>query len=440
MKRQASPPSNGFSPIALAIEEIRRGRMVIVVDDRDRENEGDLVMAASKVTPHAVNFMAKEGRGLICVPMTGERLDALRVPMMVAQNALAAGTAFTVSVEAKHRVTTGISAHDRAATIRALVDLRTKPEDLISPGHTFPLRARDGGVLERAGHTEAAVDLARLAGLPPAGVICEIMDEDGRMARLPRLLAIARKHGLKLFSIADLIEYRRRNEKLVIRAAEARLPTAFGEWRAVVYETTVQPDPQPLALVFGQASGERNVLVRMHSECLTGDVFGSGRCDCGWQLREAMRMIAEAKRGVIVYLRQEGRGIGLVNKIRAYAIQDRGVDTVEANVRLGFQADLRTYGIGAQILADQGISTIRLLTNNPRKIVGIEGYGLQVVERVPIVMRPTHENRHYLQTKKDKMGHLLELPAEWLSPPSGNRAAGPAAPAGASLARSGARR
>jgi 3,4-dihydroxy 2-butanone 4-phosphate synthase/GTP cyclohydrolase II len=395
-----------FAGIEPAIEEIRRGRMVLVVDDEDRENEGDLVMAADMVTPEAVNFMARHGRGLICVPMTGERLDELKITMMVSDNTAPLGTAFTVTVDARRGVTTGTSAYDRAVTIRTLVDPATRAEDLTRPGHILPLRAVPGGVLRRAGHTEAAVDLARLAGCSPAGVICEVLDDDGSMARLPQLTALASHHGLPLITIKDLIGYRSRKERLVRRVASTRLPTDFGEFTAIAYETTVESN-MPLALVKGDVGGEEPVLVRMHSECLTSDVFQSRRCDCGVQLRRALEIIQAEGRGVLVYLRQEGRGIGLLNKMRAYELQDLGKDTVEANQALGFKADQRDYGIGAQVLVDLGARRLRLLTNNPRKRVGLEGYGLQVVERVPIEVPATPDNRRYLSTKRDKLGHLL---------------------------------
>ena len=395
-----------FVTIEEALEEIRQGHILLVVDDEDRENEGDLVLAAEKTTPEAVNFMATHGRGLICMPMTGERLDELKLGMMVAENTAPMGTAFTVTVDARRGVTTGTSAYDRAVTIRTLVDPHTRPEDLAVPGHVFPLRAKDGGVLRRAGHTEAGVDLARLAGCYPASVICEVLDENGSMARLPQLKELARRYGLKMITIKDLIEYRTRNERLVRRIASTRLPTEFGEFIAVAYEATVY-DRTHLALVMGDVAGDAPVLVRMHSECLTGDVFQSRRCDCGSQLTKAMAVIKEEGRGVIVYLRQEGRGIGLHNKIRAYELQEQGMDTVEANQALGFKADLRDYGIGAQILVDLGLRNLRLLTNNTTKRAGLEGYGLQVLERVPLEVPANPDNRKYLSTKRDKLGHLL---------------------------------
>jgi 3,4-dihydroxy 2-butanone 4-phosphate synthase/GTP cyclohydrolase II len=402
----STEPRAEFATIEEGIEEIRQGRILIVVDDEDRENEGDLVMAADRCTPEAVNFMAKYGRGLICVPMQGERLDELHISMMVRDNTAPLGTAFTTTVDARRGVTTGTSAYDRAVTIRTLVDPATRPEDLTRPGHIFPLRALPGGVLRRAGHTEAAVDLARLAGCYPAGVICEVLDEQGGMARVPELSQLARRFGLRILTIKDLIEYRMRAEKLIRRAAQTRLPTQWGEFQLIAYETTVD-DRVTLALVMGEVAGEEPVLIRVHSECLPGDVFGCQRCDCGSQLHKALAIIAREGRGVLVYMRQEGRGIGLLNKLRAYELQDQGKDTVEANHALGFGTDLRHYGIGAQILVDLGIRQLRYLTNNPKKIVGIEGYGLRVVERVPLEIPPTEANRRYLATKRQKMGHLL---------------------------------
>ena len=394
----------GLATIPEAIEEIKAGRLIIIVDDEGRENEGDLVIAAEKVTAEAINFMAREARGLICMPVTGERLEELRIPMMVQDNTARFSTAFTVSIEAKHGVSTGISAQDRATTIKTVVNPATKPEDIARPGHVFPIKARPGGVLVRAGHTEAAVDLARLAGLYPAGVICEIMNEDGSMARLRQLEEMATRYNMKMVSVADLITYRRRHEKLVQRVAEAKLPTKFGEFTAMAYRSKVDAD-EHVALVYGDVVSGDAVLVRVHSECLTGDVFASLRCDCGQQLAMAMQAVVSEGRGVILYMRQEGRGIGLHNKLRAYALQDQGMDTVEANELLGFAADLRDYGIGAQILADIGLERIRLLTNNPRKVVGLEGHGLKVVETVPIVAPPNTYNASYLETKGAKLKH-----------------------------------
>lgn len=394
----------GLATIPEAIEDIKAGKILIVVDDESRENEGDLAIAAEKVTPDAINFMSKEARGLICLPIMGDRLEELRIPMMVQDNTSRFSTAFTVSIEAKHGVTTGISAQDRATTIKTVINPATKPDDIARPGHVFPIKARPGGVLVRAGHTEAVVDLARLAGLYPAGVICEIMNEDGSMARLRQLEEMAAKYNMKMVSVADLITYRRRHEKLVHRVAEAKLPTKYGEFTIMAYRSSIDPD-EHVALVKGDVSTGEPVLVRVHSECLTGDVFGSLRCDCGQQMAMAMQAIAKEERGVFLYMRQEGRGIGLHNKLRAYALQDQGVDTVEANELLGFAADLRDYGIGAQILADIGLERIRLLTNNPRKVVGLEGHGLKVVETVPIVVPPNSYNASYLKTKGAKLGH-----------------------------------
>ncbi len=392
-----------------AVEEIKQGRMVILVDDEDRENEGDLTMAAEKVTPEAINFMTKYGRGLLCLSMTREKIESLDLPMMVTNNKSPFGTNFTVSIEATRGVTTGISAFDRAVTILTAVDESAVPSDIVSPGHVFPLRAQNGGVLVRAGQTEGSVDLSRLAGLAPAGVICEVLNEDGTMARLPDLMVMAERHDLKICTIKDLIQYRMRTEKLVRRGAETVLPTEFGgDFRLIVYENDVD-NHNHVALVKGEVSPEEPILVRVHSECLTGDVFGSRRCDCGNQLEKAMHMVEAAGKGVILYMQQEGRGIGLLNKIKAYALQDQGCDTVEANLRLGFKPDLRDYGLGAQMLADLGVKKMRLMTNNPTKIVGLEGYGLEVVEQVPIVVEPCSTNLRYLKTKKEKMGHLYEL-------------------------------
>jgi 3,4-dihydroxy 2-butanone 4-phosphate synthase/GTP cyclohydrolase II len=398
-----------FATIEEAIEEIRAGRMLIVVDDEDRENEGDFVMAAEKVTPDAINFMITHGRGLVCVPLAAARIDALQIPPMSQTNTSEQGTAFHVSVGAKGKITTGISAADRAVTVCALVDEATKPEDLTMPGHVFPLRARPGGVLERAGHTEAATDLARLAGLAPAGVICEIINEDGTMARRPQLEKVAERYGLKMVTVADLIRYRRRNEVLVERIATVRMPTRAGEFVAHGYQSRIDGTTH-VALVAGDVAGKQNVLVRVHSECLTGDVFHSLRCDCGAQLEEAMRRIQEEGAGVLLYIvGHEGRGIGLGNKLRAYELQEKGADTVEANELLGFPADLRDYGIGAQVLVDLGITTMRLMTNNPKKISGIEGYGLTITEQVPLEVPSCPDNIAYLRTKKEKMRHSLDL-------------------------------
>lgn len=395
-----------FHPISEIIEEIRAGRLVIVVDDGDRENEGDLVMAANFVTPEYVNFMATHGRGIICVPMEAHHLDQLGLHQMVTPSEDPMKTAWTISVDARKGVTTGISVQDRAHTIQTLVNPGSTALDLSRPGHVFPLRAKQGGVLRRAGHTEAAVDLARIAGTIPAGVICEIMRDDGSMARVPDLLAFATQHGIKICTIESLIEYRRRFEKLVHREVTTKIPTEFGEFQLMLYETTVD-DRLHVALVRGHVDKVSPVLVRVHSQCLTSDVFGSLRCDCGPQLRRSMEMIAEVGTGVILYINQEGRGIGLLNKLKAYALQDLGMDTVEANAALGFAPDLRDYGLGAQILVDLGLKELRLLTNNPRKIVGLEGYGLKVVERVPIEITPGPDNSRYLESKRDKLGHLL---------------------------------
>ncbi len=396
----------GLASIEDAIEEYRKGRFVVIVDDESRENEGDLTLPGQFVTPEAINFMARYGRGLICVPLTGGRIDEMGIPMMVGRNESRFGTPFTVSVEARKGVTTGISAPDRARTVQVLIDPSTTHEDIVMPGHMFPLRARDGGVLVRAGQTEATIDLCRLAGLYPAAVLCEIMKADGTMARLPQLKRFASRHGLKMISVNQLISYRLRNEKLVESVAETVLPTEFGEWKAIAYRSRIDPD-EHVALVLGDISGPEPVLVRMHSQCVTGDVFGSLRCDCGEQLRESMRRISAEGRGVVVYMRQEGRGIGFHNKLRAYALQDGGLDTVEANVALGFPPDRRDYGIGMQILVDLGLKDIRFLTNNPAKRSGLEGHGLHMVERVPILTEPNRHNVRYLETKRKKLGHLL---------------------------------
>ncbi|HTX55759.1 MAG TPA: bifunctional 3,4-dihydroxy-2-butanone-4-phosphate synthase/GTP cyclohydrolase II [Candidatus Acidoferrales bacterium] len=405
-----SPPAEPESPfdsIEDAIEDIRAGKMVVVLDDEDRENEGDLVMAAEKVTAQAINFMRKEAGGLICVPLLGSRLDDLQIPQMVRDNTAVHETAFTVSVEARGLTTTGISAHDRAATIRKLLDPGATAADFLRPGHTFPLRAREGGVLVRAGQTEASVDLSRLAGLYPAGVICEIMAEDGTMERLDGLRTYADRHGLRLITVKDLIAYRMRTEKLIKRIAEFKLPTTMGEWNGVAFETTIDGNTH-VALVMGDISSGKDVLVRVHSECLTGDALHSVRCDCAAQRDGAMEMIAKEGRGVFLYLRQEGRGIGLANKLRAYELQDHGADTVEANLALGLPVDKRDYGIGSQILADLGIKELRLITNNPRKIFGLEGYGITIAGRVPMQTAPTVHNRRYMATKRAKLGHMLD--------------------------------
>jgi 3,4-dihydroxy 2-butanone 4-phosphate synthase/GTP cyclohydrolase II len=400
---------SAFDSIEAAVADIRAGKIVIVVDDADRENEGDFVMPAEKVTPEAINFMATHGRGIICMPCTGRRLDELRIPLMVSTNTHSHHeTAFAVSIDVRGRTTTGTSAYDRAETIRAVTEEETRPEDIGMPGHVFPLRAQEGGVLKRAGHTEAAVDLATLAGLFPAGVICEIMHPDGTMARLPELVRVAREHDLKLVSIADLIEYRRKREKLVRRVAEAVIPTEYGEFRSYAYESLVDGRVH-VAMVTGEVGDGQRILVRVHSECLTGDVFHSLRCDCGTQLESALKKIGEAGRGVVLYIRgHEGRAIGLTHKLRAYALQEEGRDTVEANVELGFPPDPRDYGIGAQILADLGVHSMRLLTNNPAKRAGLEGYGLSIVERLPLETLPTTHNLDYLRTKKEKLGHILD--------------------------------
>jgi 3,4-dihydroxy 2-butanone 4-phosphate synthase/GTP cyclohydrolase II len=397
-----------LASISEAIEDIRAGKFIILVDDESRENEGDLAIAAERVTPEAINFMTKYGRGLICLPISGQRLDELGIPIMVTNNTSRHSTAFTISIEAKDKVTTGVSAFDRAQTIQTVLDPDTRAGDLVQPGHIFPIRAREGGVLVRAGHTEAIVDLARLAGLYPAGVICEIMDEDGTMARLPQLEAVASMFDLKIVAISDLIAYRIRHEKLVQRVTEARLPTKHGEFTAVAYRSAVDA-AEHMALVKGNISGDESVLVRVHSECLTGDVFGSLRCDCGAQIEMALQSIAKEDQGVFLYMRQEGRGIGFHNKLCAYALQDQGMDTVEANIALGFGPDLRDYGVGAQILADLGLHNIRLLTNNPKKVIGLESYGIRIVETVPLIAPSTPYNIRYLKTKQKKLGHILGI-------------------------------
>jgi 3,4-dihydroxy 2-butanone 4-phosphate synthase/GTP cyclohydrolase II len=397
-----------FNTIDEAIEDMEKGKMVILVDDEDRENEGDLCMAAEKVTPEAINFMAKHGRGLICLSLTSERVEELKLPMMTDENTSSFGTAFTVSIEAKRGVTTGISAADRARTILTAIDQKTQPEDIARPGHVFPLRARPGGVLQRAGQTEGSVDLTKMARLYPAGVICEIMNEDGTMARVPELMEFAKKHLLKVVTIKDLIKYRMRTELFVRRLVAVKIPTKFGgDFNVIAYANDID-EIIHLALVKGEIKPGDEVLVRVHSQCLTGDVFASERCDCGEQLHKAMEMIRKEGKGVILYMKQEGRGIGLINKLRAYELQDKGLDTVEANIKLGFKPDLRDYGIGAQILVDIGVRKMKLMTNNPKKIVGLEGYGLKVIERVPIETKPTDRNIIYLKTKKKKMGHILD--------------------------------
>jgi 3,4-dihydroxy 2-butanone 4-phosphate synthase / GTP cyclohydrolase II len=395
-----------FAPVEEAIEEIRRGRMVVVCDDEDRENEGDLVMAAQFVTPEAINFMAKEARGLICLALTPERCEELGLDLMAAKNESPFETAFTVSIEAREGVTTGISAADRARTIQVAIDPKSAPRDLVQPGHVFPLKAKPGGVLERTGQTEASVDLARLAGLNPAGVICEVMNDDGTMARVEDLIPYCRRHGLKMITVADLIAYRRVHDKLVERVVETKLPTAFGEFQVIGYRSLVD-DKHHVAMVKGEVAGQDDVLIRVHSECLTGDVFHSLRCDCGEQLESALAQIEREGRGVLLYLSQEGRGIGLLNKLRAYRLQDEGLDTVDANLQLGLPVDLRDYGIGAQILVDLGLSSIRILTNNPKKIRGLEGYGLSVTAQVPIVHDPNPHNERYLRAKRERLGHTI---------------------------------
>jgi 3,4-dihydroxy 2-butanone 4-phosphate synthase / GTP cyclohydrolase II len=420
--RKTGGDSVAFDSIEEALDEVRAGRLVVVADDADRENEGDLIMAAEKATPDKIAFMVRHTSGVICMPVTGERLDELRLPLMVTSATDSQGTAFTVSVDVRRGTTTGISASDRALTIRAIIDPATAPEDLARPGHVFPLRYREGGVLKRAGHTEAAVDLARLAGLAPAGVLCEVVNDDGTMSRLPDLREFADLHGLKLISIADLIRYRRTREKLVLRVAEATIPTEHGAFRTFAYESLVDGGVH-VAMTLGEMGEGERVLVRVHSECLTGDVFGSLRCDCGTQLQDALRKIGEEGRGVVLYIRgHEGRAIGLTHKLRAYQLQEAGRDTVEANVELGFPPDPRDYGIGAQILYDLGVRSMRLLTNNPSKRAGLEGYGLSIAERVPLQTMPTDQNREYLRAKREKLGHILDD----VGPPTGRGAEGEA--------------
>ncbi len=410
LAERVATPDGPFDSIEEAVADIRAGKMVVVLDDEDRENEGDLVMAAQMVTPEAINFMRKHAGGLICVPMLGARLDELHIPQMVRDNTAVHETAFTVSVEARGVTTTGISAYDRAATIKRLLDPEAKPADFLRPGHTFPLRAREGGVLVRAGQTEAAVDLARLAGVYQAGVVCEIMADDGTMERLEGLRSYADRHGLKLITVKDLIAYRMRTEKLVKRIAEFNLPTTFGTWKGVAYNTTIDENTH-VAMVMGEIGSGKDLLVRVHSECMTGDALHSSRCDCAAQRDGAMQSIAQEGRGVFLYLRQEGRGIGLANKLRAYELQDRGADTVEANLALGLPADKRDYGIGSQILADLGVREMRLITNNPKKIFGLEGYGLKIVGRMPLHTMPTDHNKHYIATKRSKLGHMFDAEA-----------------------------
>lgn len=400
-----------FASVEQAIKDFQAGKMVIVVDDEERENEGDLIVSAQCATPEAINFMVKHGRGLVCMPLEGSRLDELELPMMVQNNSSLHGTPFTIAIDARGITSTGISAFDRSATVQAMINPETRPQDLVMPGHLFPLRARPGGVLERAGHTEAAVDLAKLAGHYPAGVLCEILNDDGTMARLPQLEVFARQHAINIISIAQIIAYRQQRERLVERVAESTMPTKYGLFRLLAYRSPADPD-QHVALVMGDLTGDEPVLVRVHSECLTGDAFGSLRCDCGEQMELALLRIAAEGRGVFLYMRQEGRGIGLHNKIKAYALQDQGMDTAEANEALGFPVDPRQYGVGAQILVDLGLTKIRLLTNNPKKRVGIESYGLEVVAQLPIIAPVTEYNRRYIETKRDKLGHDINLDAQ----------------------------